>query len=298
MRAIIQAKFGPPREVLEMREIDQPVVGEDEALVRVCADSIHVGDYYAIGGLPYVMRPMFASMRAKNRVPGTDIAGVVEEVGPSVTHLRLGDQAFGSHKGAFVEYVAFPEEALTLKPTNLTFEEASAVGVSAFAALHAFRVHGGVQPGEKVLVTGASGGVGTFTLQIAKELGAEVTGVCSTRNLEVVRSIGADHVIDYTQEDFTDGESRYDLVLDNMGNHSLAETRRALTPAGRLLANGDPSVAGSVASRIQQQLPCLRYSSASRDGPSFRCRTQATSPPSGTSRKQGRSHRLSTKHFR
>jgi NADPH:quinone reductase-like Zn-dependent oxidoreductase len=240
MRAIVQNKFGPPRDVLEMREIDQPVVGEDEALVRVCAASIHVGDYYTIGGLPYVMRPIFASMRAKNRVPGTDIAGVVEEVGPNVTHLQPGDEVFGSHKGAFAEYVTFPEEALALKPTNLTFEEASAVGVSAFTALHALRDHGDVQPGQKVLITGASGGVGTFAVQIAKSLGAEVTGVCSTRNLEMVRSIGADHVIDYTQEDFAQGENRYDLILDNVGNHSLAETRQALTPTGTLLANGAP----------------------------------------------------------
>lgn len=240
MRAIVQGKFGPPEDVLELREIDQPVIGENEALVRVCAASIHIGDYYTIGGLPYVMRPMFASMRAKNRVPGTDIAGVVEEVGSNVTHLQPGDEVFGSHKGAFAEYAAFPEKALALKPNNLTFDKASALGVSALAALHALRDHGGVQPGQKVLITGASGGVGTFAVQIAKALGAEVTGVCSTRNLEMVQSIGADHVIDYTQEDFTQGVGRYDLILDNVGNHSLSETRRALTPTGTLLPNGAP----------------------------------------------------------
>ena len=186
------------------------------------------------------MSPMFASMRSKNRVPGTDIGGVVEDVGSNVTHLQPGDEVFGSHKGAFAEYVAFPQEALALKPTNLTFEEASAVGVSAFAALHALRDHGGVRPGHKVLITGASGGVGTFAVQIAKALGAEVTGVCSARNLEMVRSIGADHVVDYTLDDFTKDEHRYDLILDNVGNHSLSEMRKALTATGTLLANGAP----------------------------------------------------------
>ena len=204
------------------------------------AASIHIGDYYTIGGLPYVMRPMFASMRAKNRVPGTDIAGIVEEVGTNVSRLQPGDEVIGSYKGAFAEYVSFPEESLALKPTNLSFEEASAVGVSAFAALQALRDHGKVQPGQKVLITGASGGVGTFAVQIAKALGADVTGVCSTRNVEMVRSIGADHVIDYTQEDFIEGEFRYDLILDNVGNHSLSDTRKALTPTGKLLANGAP----------------------------------------------------------
>ena len=240
MKAIVQVKFGPPKDVLDIKEIDKPIVGEDEALVQVHAASIHIGDYYTIGGLPYVMRPMFAAMRAKNRVPGTDIAGIVESVGANVTQLKTGDEVFGSYKGAFAEYVAFPEKSLALKPTNLTFEEASAVGVSALAALHAIRDHGKVQPGQRVLITGASGGVGTFAVQIAKALGAEVTGVCSTRNVEMVRSIGADHVIDYTQGDFTEGEDRYDLILDNVGNHSLSDTRKALTPNGKLLANGAP----------------------------------------------------------
>ena len=240
MKAIVQGKFGPPKDVLDIKEIDKPIVGEDEALVRVHAASIHIGDYYTIGGLPYVMRPMFSAMRAKNRVPGTDIAGIVEEIGANVIHLQPGDEVFGSHKGAFAEYVSFPEKSLALKPTNLTFEEASAVGVSALAALHAIRDHGKVQPGQKVLITGASGGVGTFAVQIAKALGAEVTGVCSTRNVEMVRSIGADHVIDYTQEDFTEGKYRYDLILDNVGNHSLSDTRKALNPSGMLLSNSAP----------------------------------------------------------
>jgi len=240
MKAIVQGKFGSPKEVLEIKEIDKPIVGEDEALVRVHAASIHIGDYYTIGGLPYVMRPIFAGIRAKNRVPGTDIAGVVEEVGANVTQLKPGDEVFGSHKGAFAEYASFPEKALAMKPTNLSFEEASAVGVSALAALHGIRDHGNVQSGQKVLITGASGGVGTFAVQIAKALGAEVTGVCSTRNVEMVKSIGADHVIDYTQEDFTEGDHQFDLIFDNVGNHSLSDTRKALAPTGLLLANSSP----------------------------------------------------------
>ncbi len=238
MKAIVQGKFGSPEDVLEIKEINNPVVGDRDVLVHVRAASIHIGDFYTISGLPYVMRPLFASMRAKNRVPGSDIAGTVEAVGKDVTQFQPGDAVFGSHKGAFAELASFPEESSALKPANLTFEEASALGVSALAALQALRDHGKVQPGQKVLITGASGGVGTFAVQIAKVFGADVTGVCSTRNVEMVRSIGADHIIDYTQEDFTEGEQRYDLILDNVGNHSLSDTRRALTPTGMLLANG------------------------------------------------------------
>jgi NADPH:quinone reductase-like Zn-dependent oxidoreductase len=157
-----------------------------------------------------------------------------------VTHLRSGDEVFGWCRGAFAEYVSVPEDALALRPANFTFEQAAAVGVSAFAALQALRDHGNVQAGQTVLITGASGGVGTFAVQIAKSFGAEVTGVCSTRNVDMVRSIGADHVIDYTTEDFTHSEQRYDLILDNVGTHSLSDTRAALTPEGTLLANGAP----------------------------------------------------------
>ena len=240
MEAIVQDRYGSPNDVLELKEIDNPVVEDDEVLVRVRAASIHIGDSHGIRGVPYVMRPMFSLMRAKNRVPGTDIAGTVEAVGTGVTQLQPGDEVFGSCKGAFAEYVSVAQDSLALKPANLTFEQASAVGVSAFTALQALRNQGKVQPGQKVLITGASGGVGTFAVQIAKAFGAEVTGVCSTRNVEMVRSIGTDHVIDYTQEDFTEGAHRYDLILDNVGNHSLSDTRRALTPTGTLLANGAP----------------------------------------------------------
>ncbi len=240
MKAIVQKKFGSPDDVLELQEIDKPVVKDDEVLVRVHAASIHIGDSYGMRGVPYLLRPVFSLSRAKNRVPGTDIAGTVEAVGKSVTQLRPGDEVFGWCKGAFAEYVSVSEDALALKPANLTFEQAGAVGVSAFTALQALRDQGKVQPGQRVLITGASGGVGTFAVQIAKSFGAEVTGVCSTRNVDMVRSIGADQVIDYTQEDFTRNGQHYNLILDNVGNHSLADTRAALTPNGTLLANGAP----------------------------------------------------------
>ncbi len=238
MKAIVQDKFGSPHDVLTLKEIERPAFGNDEALVRVRAASIHIGDYYTIGGLPYVMRPMMSLMRAKNRVPGTDISGTVEAVGTNVRELQPGDDVFGSYKGAFAEYASFPEASLALKPDTLTFEQASALGVSALTALQALRDQGKIQPGQRVLITGASGGVGKFAVQIANAFGADVTGVCSTRNLEMVRSIGADHVIDYTREDFIDGEQRYDFILDNVGNHSLSDTRRVLKPTGTLLANG------------------------------------------------------------
>jgi NADPH:quinone reductase-like Zn-dependent oxidoreductase len=186
------------------------------------------------------MRPIFAATKAKNGVPGRDAAGTVEAVGENVTRLRPGDEIFGSCKGAFAEYASAAQDKLALKPSNLTFDQAAAIGVSAFTALQALRNHGKVEAGQKVLITGASGGVGTFAVQIAKSLGAEVTGVCSTRNVDMVRSIGADHVIDYTQMDFTRGDQKYDLILDNVGNHSLKAARRALTPNGTLLANGAP----------------------------------------------------------
>ena len=240
MKAIVQGKFGPPENVLKVQEIDGPGIGDGDVLVQVRAASVHVGDYYMIAGLPYVMRPLFSALRTKNRVPGSDIAGTVEAVGKDVTAFQPGDEVFGSYKGAFAEQAAFPEGSLALKPDNLTFQEASAMGVSALTALQALRDRGKVRAGEKVLITGASGGVGTFAVQIAKASGAEVTGVCSTRNVEMVQSIGADRVIDYTQEDFTAGEARYDLILDNVGSHARSDTRRALTPTGTLLPNGAP----------------------------------------------------------
>ena len=240
MKGIVQNKYGVPGDVLQFEELDKPPVEDDGVLVRVHAASIHIGDSHGIKGVPYVMRPIFAAMKAKNGVPGSDIAGTVEAIGKSVTQFQPGDEVFGSCKGAFAEYASTSEDKLALKPAKLSFEQASAIGVSAFTALQALRDHGSVEAGQKVLITGASGGVGTFAVQIAKSLDAEVTGVCSTRNVGMVRSIGADHVIDYTKEDFTQGDQKYDLILDNVGNHSLSDARRALTTDGTLLANGAP----------------------------------------------------------
>jgi NADPH:quinone reductase-like Zn-dependent oxidoreductase len=240
MKAIVQDGFGSPSDVLELKEIGSPVVKDDEVLVRVHAASVHIGDSHMIKGVPYAMRPVFSLSRAKSGVPGSDIAGTVEEVGGRVTQLGPGDEVFGWCTGAFAEHVAVSQDALALKPTNFTFEQAAAVGVSAFTALQGLRDQGKVQSGQKVLITGASGGVGTFAVQIAKSYGAEVTGVCSTRNVDLVRSLGADHVVDYSQEDFTRSEQRYDLIFDNVGSHSLSATRAALTPQGTLLANGAP----------------------------------------------------------
>ncbi|MDJ0791108.1 MAG: NAD(P)-dependent alcohol dehydrogenase [Acidimicrobiia bacterium] len=244
MKGTIQAGFGEPREVLSIGEVDTPAVDDDGVLVQVRAASIHIGAVYGVRGLPKVMRPMFKSFIAESGVIGQNIAGVVEAVGKDVTQVSVGDEVFGSCKGAFAEYAATTSEAVAPKPTNSTFEQASAIGVSAFTALQGLRDYGNLQEGQHVLITGASGGVGTFAVQIAKAMGAEVTGVCSTRNVDLVRSIGADHVIDYTQEDFTKGEPQYDLILDNVGAHSLQDMRSVLTPDGLLLANGAAAPTG------------------------------------------------------
>jgi NADPH:quinone reductase-like Zn-dependent oxidoreductase len=244
MKAIVQHQYGAPQAVLELRDIAKRVVKDDEVLVHVHAASVHVGDWLLVNGVPYVLR-MFTGLRTpKNRVPGTDIAGTVEAVGKDVTQLRPGDEVFGWCTGAFAEYAGAGEDHFLPKPANLTFEQAAAVGVSASTAFQLLRDQGKVQPGQKVLINGASGGVGTFAVQIAKVFGADVTGVCGTRNVDLVRSLGADHVIDYTQEDFTQGGPRYDFILDNVGNHVLSETRRALTPNGRLYSNGGGHASG------------------------------------------------------
>jgi NADPH:quinone reductase-like Zn-dependent oxidoreductase len=240
MKAIVWSGYGRPRDVLSFQEVEKPVVGDSDVLVSVRAASVHVGDAFMIRGMPKAMRPIFASIRRKNRIPGTDIAGVVEAVGANVARFKPGDEVFGSGRGGFAEHVATSEDALALKPANLTFEQAAAMGVSAFTALQALRDHGRVEAGQKVLITGASGGVGTFAVQIAKSLGAEVTGVCSTRNMDMVRSLGADDIIDYTQTNWTRTDDRYDLILDNVGNSPLSAARRPLTARGILLANGAP----------------------------------------------------------
>jgi len=240
VEAIVQDRYGEPAEVLALQAIDRPVIGNDEVLVGVDAASINIGDCHMVRGVPYIIRPVVGLRRPRNRVPGVDFAGKVEEVGPNVALFEPGDDVFGWGSGAFAEYVSVEVDNLAPKPTNLSLEQAAAIGVSAQTALQALRDHGKVRPGQRVLVNGASGGVGTYAVQIAKALGAEVTGVCSTRNIEMVTSIGADRVIDYTQDDFTHGEQRYDFILDNVGNHSLSDTRRALAAGGTLLSNGAP----------------------------------------------------------
>jgi NADPH:quinone reductase-like Zn-dependent oxidoreductase len=240
MKAIVQDTYGEPEAVLRLEDIAKPLVKDGEVLVRVHAASIHVGDWIVVRGVPYVARMALGMRKPKNRVPGTDISGTVEAVGAGVTGLRPGDDVFGWCTGAFAEYACAGEDHFLSKPANLTFEQAAAVGVSAITALSFLREQA-FQPGQKVLINGASGGIGTFAVQIAKEFGAEVTGVCSTKNVDLVRSLGADHVIDYTREDFTKGKERYDYILDNVGNHSLADTRRVLTPTGKLQANNGTS---------------------------------------------------------
>jgi NADPH:quinone reductase-like Zn-dependent oxidoreductase len=256
MKAVIQQRYGGP-EVLEFGDVARPSIGHDEVLVRVQAASIHVGDWVVMTGSPFIIRLTTGLRTPKNQVPGTDVAGIVESVGGEVTTLRPGDEVFGWGAGAFAEYVRAPESQLIKKPANLSFEEAAAVGVSASTALQILRDDGNVQQGQKVLINGASGGVGTFAVQIAKAFGAEVTGVTSTKNVDLVRSIGADHVIDYTQEDFTSGGPRYDLILDNVGNHSMAQTRRALTPNGTLISNGGGHASGKLARTVRAMLASM-----------------------------------------
>jgi NADPH:quinone reductase-like Zn-dependent oxidoreductase len=240
MKAIVQDRYGPLEEVLQLREVGTPTPGPGQVLARIQAASVHIGDCHIIRGVPKLFRPMYGLRRPRAPIPGTDMAGMVEAVGADVTRFEPGDAVLGWCSGAFATHAIAVDQALAHKPHGLTFEEASALGVSAMTALQALRDHGKLQPGQHVLVVGASGGVGTFAVQIAKAMGAEVTGVCRTRNVELVGSIGADHVIDYSVEDFTQGGPRYDLILDNVGSHSLSATRRALKPTGRLLSNGSP----------------------------------------------------------
>jgi NADPH:quinone reductase-like Zn-dependent oxidoreductase len=256
MQAVIQDTYGSA-EVMKLQNIDKPAIADDEVLVRVRAASIHIGDWILMTGSPFVMRMATGLRRPKIRVPGTDIAGTVEAVGGDVKQFRPGDDVFGWGTGAFAEFARANEDQLLQKPANLTFEQAAALGVSASTALQLLRDNGKVGPGQNVLINGASGGVGTFAVQIAKAFGAEVTGVTSTKNVEMVRSIGADHVIDYSREDFTTGAPRYDLILDNVGNHSMAETRRALTPTGMLISNGGGHEDGKLSRTVRTLLVSL-----------------------------------------
>ncbi len=246
MKAVVQGGYGSA-DVLSLEEIDRPVPGADDVLVRVHAASLGAGDYFGMRGLPFPIRMVVGFPRPKkDYVVGLDLAGRVEAVGRNVTRFKPGDAVFGEGRGACAEYACAHEGKLAHKPCNLTFEQVAALPTSALAALHALRDHGKVQPGQKVLINGASGGVGTFAVQIAKALGAELTGVCSTGNMGTVRSIGADHVIDYTGEDFTQGEARYDLILDNVASHSFADYRRVLEPGGTLIPSSGHAGMGYV----------------------------------------------------
>jgi NADPH:quinone reductase-like Zn-dependent oxidoreductase len=237
MKAIVQDKYGTAA-VMHTREIEKPVIGDGQVLLRVRAAGVNPADWAIMSGLPYIARPVYGLLKPKNGVRGTDVAGTVEAVGNGVTRFKPGDEVYGSANGSYAEYAAAAEDQLALKPANLTFEQAAAVPMAGLVALQAVRDHGKVGAGQKVLVNGASGGIGTFAVQIAKAFGAEVTGVCSTRNVEMVRSIGADHVIDYTKDDFTKSGLQYDFILDNVANHSLTDLRKALTPTGMLVPNG------------------------------------------------------------
>jgi NADPH:quinone reductase-like Zn-dependent oxidoreductase len=235
---MVHDAYGPP-EVLELREIDRPALGADHVLVRVRAAALNPPDWAGVHGVPYIVRAAFGLRRPRNGVRGTDLAGTVEAVGAEVTRLRVGDEVFGrSASGAFAEYAVAPEAHLAPKPARVTFEQAAAVPMSGLTALQALRDTGQLRPGQQVLIVGAGGGIGTFAVQIARSLGAEVTGVCSTSKLDLVRSLGAAHVIDYTREDFTRGDERYDLVLDNVLQHPLSRLLRVVRPKGTLVPNG------------------------------------------------------------
>jgi len=237
MKAIVQDTYGS-RDVLKLREIDKPKVGDDEALVRVHAAGVDRGVWHLMTGLPYLTRLAFGLRAPKTPVPGMDLAGVVEAVGKSVSRVEPGDEVSGVGKGTFAEYALAREDKLAPKPANLTFEQAAVVAISGLTALQGLRDHGRIEPGQEVLIVGASGGVGTFAVQIAKAFGGRVTGVCGAAKVEMVRSIGAYHVIDYTREDFAEGDPRYDLILDIGGNSSLSRLRRALAPKGTLVIVG------------------------------------------------------------
>ena len=238
MKAIVQDTYGSP-DVLELRDIDKPEVADDEVLVRVRAAGVDRGVWHLMTGLPYLVRIAGYGLRApKNPILGREVAGVVEAAGKDVSRFQRGDEVFGIGEGTFAEYVRVREDKLAPKPVNLTFEEAAVVAISGSTALQALRDHGRVEPGQKVLIIGASGGVGTFAVQIAKAFGAQVTGVCNTKKVDLARSIGADHVIDYMREDFAEGNKRYDLILDIGGSSSLTRLRRTLTPQGTLVIVG------------------------------------------------------------
>ncbi len=236
MKAIVQNAYGSP-DVLELREIEKPAVKDNDVLLRVHAASINAGDYFSMRGSPWLIRASVGFPKPKSHVLGWDVAGRVEEVGKQVTLFQPGDEVFGACLHAFAEYVSADAGQFARKPANLTFEQAAAMPTAALTALQALRDKGKLRSGQAVLINGASGGVGTFAVQLAKALGADVTGVCSARNAEMVRSIGADHVVDYGREDFTRSGKRYDIILDNAASRSFSDLRRVLSPGGIIVPN-------------------------------------------------------------
>jgi NADPH:quinone reductase-like Zn-dependent oxidoreductase len=255
MQAIIQDGYGAPERVLRLDQTARPSIGADDVLIRVRATSVNTPDWATVAGVPYVLRLQSGLRRPSHQVRGSDVAGVVEAVGPRVTDLQPGDEVLGSlwgstigsQAGAFAQYAVAPASQLVNKPAGLSFEEAAASVMTGLTAMIAMRDVGQVRPGTRVLINGASGGVGTMAIQIAKSLGAEVTGVCSTRNVELVSSLGADHVIDYTKQDFTQSQQRYDVILDNVLNHSPKTAARLLAPNGVLIPNSIGNTGGLLA---------------------------------------------------
>jgi NADPH:quinone reductase-like Zn-dependent oxidoreductase len=264
MKAAVPDRFGSPAAVVEFREIDKPVLADDEVLVRVRAASLNLGDCYDVTGRPWVGRGVQGLRRPKESRLGTDYAGTVEAVGKDVTEFRPGDEVFGGRSGALAEYVnARADRAIVPKPANVTFDQAAAVPVAAITALQGLRDKAQLQPGQKVLINGASGGVGTFAVQIAKALGAEVTAVCTTKNMDTARALGADRVVDYTQEDFVRGEQRYDVLLDIAGGRSWSDCKRVLDPQATLVVVGGPRrnrLLGPLGSVARLRLGALRGS--------------------------------------
>ncbi len=261
MRAVVRDSYGSP-DVLELREIEKPDLADDGVLVRVRAASVNPAEWYSLTGTPYVGRVQMGLFKPKQQELGVDFAGTVEAVGRDVTQFRPGDEVFGGRTGAFAEYVCV-RNTVVQKPASLTFEQAAAVPVAALTALQGLRDKGQLQPGQRVLINGASGGVGTFAVQIAKVLGADVTGVCSTRNVDLVRSLGADHVIDYTREDFTRSDRRYDLMLDIAGSRSWSACTRVLSPQATLVIVGAPKgnrLIGPLSHVVKLRLAALRSS--------------------------------------
>ena len=249
MKAIVYHNYGSP-DVLKLEEIEQPTPGDDEVLIKVRAASVNPIDR-VYRGRPYMVRLMSGLRKPKDTRLGRDVAGQVEAVGRNVTQFKPGDEVFGTCRAAFAEYACAPASALVIKPDKVTFEQAASVPIAGLTALQGLRDKGQIQPGQKVLINGASGGVGTFAVQIAKSFGADVTGVCSPRNIGMVRAIGADQVIDYTQEDFTKGEARYDLILDCVSNHSLSVCRRVLNPHGKFVIVGASKLRNSLSHALK-----------------------------------------------